>query len=125
MTMSSHSPLEDDLTPNHHAHHAYTTSDYETLGLNPNVDLQTDVFPPFRPVETAPSLLLSPILESSSYPISGSSDAAPGNFDRSICDLYTSYYEPKSTVWTPDGQGPDINGGSRGTVIMMDVSVCP
>lgn len=121
--MPSYPPiLEDDPTPNHHARHAYTTSDYEILGLNPNVDLQAYVFPPFRPVETAPPLLLSPILESSSYPISGRSYAAPGHFSRSMCDLYTASYEPKSTLWTPDGEVPDVDGGSRGVV---NVSVCP
>ena len=126
--MSSYPPIldEDDLTPNHHARRAYTASDYEILGLNPSVDLQAYVFPPFRPVpvETAASLLLTPILESSSYPISGRLYSASGHFNRSMCDLYTVSYEPKLTVWTPDGEVPDMDGAWHGVITLMNVSMC-
>ena len=117
--MSSCPPIpEDDPTPNHYAHLAYTAFEYETLGLDPYVDLQAYVFPPLPPVETAPaSFFLSPLVESSSYPISDRLYSGLSHFKRCVCDLYTPSYEPKSTLWTTDGEIPDVDDLLRGVTV--------
>lgn len=108
---------EDDITANHrssHAFNSYTAFEHRILGLNPNVDLQACVFPPLpSPKMIAPSLNLSPLLRSSSYPVIERSHLNAAHFNRHLCDLFTPTYEP---LWTPNGEIPDPDDGVCGTV---------
>jgi len=123
--MSSY-PLiaDDDLTSNHHAYNGYTAFEHEDLGLNPHVDLQAHVFPPLPPMKTiAPSLNLSPLLRSSSYPVIERSYLNATPFNRHLCDLFTPTYEPKLPLWTPNGEIPDADASVCGVDVSRNQTI--